>query len=69
MITDTVNSYQVTFVLPYTTISTCVFAMHEEACADLAREQIYEDLGFDSRSSFLHYVEDIQVQLLDRDVL
>jgi hypothetical protein len=61
------NSYDVTFVFDYTTISTCVFAMHEDACADMAADIISTDLGipitlFDS-------AQDIVIELLDEDVL
>ena len=67
--TDIVNSYKVTFVFDYTTISTCVFAMHEDACADIAADQIYEDLGYSNLSSILNGAQDIVIELIDENVL
>lgn len=65
--TDVVNSYKVTFVFDYTTISTCVFAMHEDACADIAADLIYNDLGIPP--TLLDEAQDIVIELLDEDVL
>jgi len=67
--TDTMNSYKVTFVFDYTTISTCVFAMNEDAAADMAADYIYDDLGYSNLSSILDGAQDITVELLDEDVL
>lgn len=67
--TDIVNSYKVTFVFDYTTISTCVFAMHEDACVDMAVDQIYHDLGYSNLSSLFDSAQDIEIELLDEDVL
>lgn len=63
------NSYKVTFVFDYTTISTTVFAMHQDACADIAADLIHEDLGYSKLSSMLNNAQDIEVELIDEDVL
>ena len=60
------NSYQVTFVFDYATISTTVFAMHEDACADLAADLINNDLGISV--SLLDGAQDIVVEMLDENV-
>jgi hypothetical protein len=65
--TDIFNSYNVTFVFDYTTISTCVFAMHEDACADMAADLIYDDLGI--HPTLLDEAQDIVIELLDENVL
>lgn len=65
--TDIVNSYNVQFVFDYTIISTCVFAMHEDACPDMAADQICTDLGISIE--LLDRAHDIVVELLDEDVL
>ena len=67
--TDTMNSYKVTFVFDYTTISTCIFAMNEDAAIDMAAYQIYDDLGYSNLSSILNGPQDITVELLDENVL
>lgn len=61
------NSYQVTFVFEYSTISTHVFAMHEDAAPDLAAGFICDDLGISVE--LLDQAQDIVVELLDEDVL
>ena len=65
--TMTWNSYRVTFVFDYTTISTCVFALHEDAAPDLAYSLICEEFGING--GHLDNAEDIQVELLDENVL
>ena len=65
--TMTWNSYRVTFVFDYTTISTCVFALHEDAAPDLAYDMVVQDLGING--GMLDYAEDIMVELLDENVL
>jgi len=67
--TEVWNSYNVQFVFDYTVITTCVFALHEDAAPDLAADQIYNDLGYSSLSSFLSRAQEINVELLDKDVL
>jgi hypothetical protein len=67
--TDIVNSYKVTFVFQYSTISVCVFAMSEDAAKDMAPDYIYDDLGYSTLSSILDGAQDITVELLDEDVL
>ena len=65
--TDIVNSYNVQFVFDYTIISTCVFAMHEDACPDMAADIIHTDLGISY--DLLNDAQDIVIELLDEDVL
>ena len=65
--TMTWNSYRVTFVFDYTTISTCIFALHEDAAPDLAYDFIREDLGISG--GLLDNAQDIEVELLDENVL
>ena len=60
------NSYQVTFVFEYATISTTVFAMHEDACPDMAADILISDIGI--TSSVLDRAQDIVVELLDENV-
>lgn len=67
MDTMVTNSYQVTFVFDYATISTTVFALHEDAAPDLAASQLADDVGL--ASSLLDRANDISVELLDEDVL
>jgi hypothetical protein len=67
--TETMNSYKITFVFDYTTISTCIFAMNEDAAIDMAADYIYDDLGYSNLSSILNGAQDITVELLDEDVL
>jgi hypothetical protein len=64
-----VNSYKVTFVFDYTTITTNVFAMHQDACADMAADIIYGDMGLSNLSSLLNSAQDIEVELIDENVL
>jgi hypothetical protein len=61
------NSYNVQFVFDYTTVSTCVFAMHEDVCADMAADIISTDLGIPIR--LFDSAQDIVIELLDEDVL
>jgi len=61
------NSYQVTFVFEYATISTYVFAMHEDAAPDLAALFIADELGIGVE--LLDQAQDISVELIDEDVL
>jgi hypothetical protein len=63
------NSYNVTFVFDYTSVTTTVFAMSDEAAISLATDCIYEDLGLVGVSIFLKGTQDITVELLDEDVL
>ena len=63
--TDVVNSYKVTFVFDYTTISTSVIAMHEDACADIAADLIYNDLGIPP--TLFDEAHDIVIELLEED--
>ena len=65
--TEVWNSYDVKFIFDYTVISTCVFALHEDAAPDLAADQICFDLGLNL--SLLDQASDIEVTLLDEDVL
>ena len=65
--TEVWNSYDVKFIFDYSVISTCVFALHEDAAPDLAYEQICFDLGLNG--SLLDQASDIEVTLLDEDVL
>jgi hypothetical protein len=65
--TMTWNSYRVTFVFDYTTISTCVFALHEDACESLAYDAIMEDLEIMSLT--LDNAQEVMVELLDENVL
>ena len=65
--TEIMNSYNVTFVFDYATISTCVFATHENVCADLAAEMLAYDLGIGIE--LLDTAQDIIIELLDEDVL
>ena len=64
-----VNSYKVTFIFDYSTITTNVFAMHQDACADMAADIIYGDLGLSNLSSLLNSAQDIEVELIDENVL
>ena len=61
------NAYKVTFIFDYTTISTFVFAMHEDAAPDLAADVILDDLAM--HSTVLDQAQDITVELMDEDVL
>lgn len=66
--TDVVNAYNVEFVYDQgTTINTCVFAMHEDACEAMAMDQIETDTGisFDILSDAC----ECNVTLIDEDVL
>ena len=65
--TDVWNSYGVKFIFDFTVISTCVFALHEDAAPDLAADQICHDLGLNGL--LLDEASDIEVTLLDEDVL
>jgi hypothetical protein len=62
------NSYNVTFVFDYVTISTTVMALHEDAAPELAADTIYKDIGFSELSSFLAGAEDVVVELIDENV-
>ena len=61
------NAYKVTFVFEYATISTFVFAMHEDAAPDLAALFIADELGIGVE--LLDQAQDISVELMDEDVL
>lgn len=65
--TEVWNSYDVKFIFDYSVISTCVFALHEDAAPDLAADQICLDLGLNL--SLFDQASDIEVTLLDEDVL
>jgi hypothetical protein len=65
--TEVWNSYDVKFIFDFTVISTCVFALHEDAAPDLAADQICNDLGLNGL--LLDEASDIEVTLLDEDVL
>ena len=65
--TEVWNSYDVKFIFDYAVISTCVFALHEDAAPDLAADQICFDLGLNGL--LLDQASDIEVTLLDEDVL
>lgn len=65
--TEVWNSYDVKFIFDYSVISTCVFALHEDAAPDLAADQICFDLGVNGL--LLDQASDIEVTLLDEDVL
>jgi hypothetical protein len=62
------NSYRVTFVFNYTTISTTVSAPSEDACENVASDMIYEDLGYSKLSSILTSAQDVVVELLEENV-
>ena len=61
------NSYDVKFIYDYAVISTCVFALHEDAAQIMAVDQICHDL--DLSTELLYGAGDISVTLLDEDVL
>lgn len=65
--TEVFNSYKVTFVFDYSTISICVFATHKDVCADMAADLIYDDLGINP--TLLDEAQDIVIELLDEEVL
>ena len=65
--TEIVNSYNVMFVFDYSSITTTVFAMHEDACPDMAADQLVEELGISYE--VLDAAQDIIVNLIDVDVL
>jgi len=65
--TEIVNSYSVQFVFDYTTITTTVFAMHEDACVDMAIDTIKSDTGVPE--DIFEGAQEINVTLLDKDVL
>ena len=65
--TDIMNSYQVTFVFDYSTVSTCVFSMSEDAAIDIATDMILEDLRISLE--LMDTAQDIVVELLDENVL
>lgn len=67
-LTEVVHSYQVTFVFEYATLSTTVFAMHEDAAPEMAAEQLISDLPHVT-AEMLDQAQDITVELLDEDVL
>lgn len=72
--TEVFNSYKVTFVFDYMTISTCVFAMSEEVAEvfgkDAILDEFYQVPGVNSvlLNNFLDLSQDIMVELLDEDV-
>jgi hypothetical protein len=65
--TNVVNAYDVQFVFDYTTINTCVFAMHEDACEAMAMDQIEADTGISF--GILSKAFECNVTLIDEDVL
>ena len=70
MTTETIimNSYKVTFIFDYSTITANVFATHQNACADVAADIIYGDLGLSNLSSLLNSAQDIEVELIEENV-
>jgi hypothetical protein len=64
---DVTNSYRVTFVFDYTTISACVFAMHGDACESMAIDIIKSDTGMPE--DVFDGAQDVLIELLDKDVL
>lgn len=67
--TITMNSYNVTFVFDYTTITTTVIAKDEDSCADIAANLVYGDLGLSNLSSLLISAREIEVELFEKNVL
>lgn len=65
--TDVVNAYNVQFVFDYTTITTTVFAMHEDACEAMAMDQIETETGISFWTLANAY--ECNVTLIDEDVL
>lgn len=66
--TDVVNAYDVQFVYDGgTTINTCVFAMHEDACEAMAMDQIETETGISFWTLANAY--ECNVYLIDEDVL
>jgi hypothetical protein len=64
---ETFNSYTVTFVFDYTTITTTVFAMHKDACEALAIDLIKSDTGLPE--DIFDTAQDVIIELIDEDVL
>lgn len=58
-----------TFVFDYTTITTTVIAKDEDACADIAGNLVYGDLGLSNLSSLLISAREIEVELFEENVL
>lgn len=64
---ETFDSYDVTFVFDYATITTTVFALHRDVAPAMAADQLHQDLGVSYE--LLATAEDVAVSLLDRNVL
>jgi len=60
------NSYTVSFVFDYTTITTTVSAINEDAAPDIAASLIMDDLGVSAE--LLDRAQDISVLLVDTGV-
>lgn len=65
--TETFHSYNVTFALDFSSITTTVMAMSVEAAEPLARDQLISD--HPAFEELLDEAFEVQVQLLDKDVL
>jgi hypothetical protein len=65
--TDVFNSYQVQFVFDYCVITSCVFAMSEEAAVDIAADTIVDNISMSPE--LFRDAQEINIELLDRDVL
>lgn len=64
---ETFDSYNVTFVFDFATVTTTVFALHPDAAPGLAIDLLHEDLLIPK--TLLESAEEVQVELLDRSVL
>lgn len=60
------NSYTVSFVFDYTTITTTVLVINEDAAPDIAASLIMDDLGVSAE--LLDRAQDISVLLVDTGV-
>lgn len=64
---ETFDSYNVTFVFDFATVTTTVFALHPDAAPGLAIDLIHNDLLIPK--TLLENANDVVVELLDRNVL
>jgi len=64
---ETFDSYNVTFVFDFSTVTTTVFALHSDAAPAIAMDMLRDDLLIPN--AILQNANEITIQLLDHNVL